>query len=37
MLNRFEAAFLAYSEIFKFDFANYLHSLFVFFCKELRP
>ena len=27
MLNRFEAAFLAYSEIFKFDVSNYLHSL----------
>ena len=37
MLNRFEAAFLAYWEIFKLAVANSLHSLFVFFCKELRP
>ena len=37
MLNRFEAAFLAYREIFNFSVTNYLHSLFVFFCKELRP
>jgi len=37
MLNRFEAAFLAYREIFKLAITNYLHSLFVFFCKELRP